>query len=73
MTPIEIGSLRPLVVPVPLPSAAPETAPEESVPYPTMGEVCSALWCEEEDGDDDDDDGDGTDRVCNVVRISMIC
>lgn len=65
--PVEIEDLRALVVPVRASaSSAPEMSPEgDPVPYPSMGEVSSAMWCEYDDdsdhgsGDDIDDGGRG--------------
>lgn len=59
--PIEIEDLRALVVPVRASASwAPEMSPEGGpAPYPSMGEVSSAMWCEY---DDDDDDDSGSDR-----------
>lgn len=52
--PIEVESLLTLVVPAPSSSAAPETSPEAPAQYPSMSEVLSSMWCEE-----DDEEGDG--------------
>lgn len=65
--------LRSLVVPVRASaSSAPEMSPEGGpVPYPSMGEVSSAMWCEYDDDSDRDsgeDSGDGGRRTSTVGR-----
>lgn len=53
--PIEVEDLSALVVPVRASaSSAPEMSPEDGpVPYPTMGEISSRMWCEYDEDDDD--------------------
>lgn len=60
-SPIDIEDLRALVVPVRASlSAAPEMSPEEEpLPYPSMSEVSSAMWCEYDNDDDSGDDNSG--------------
>ncbi|CAM9506772.1 unnamed protein product, partial [Laminaria digitata] len=65
-TPIEAESLLTLVVPAPSSKAAPETSPEAPVQYPSMGEVLSSMWCEEDD--DRDDANDGGSRLSTTSR-----
>lgn len=62
--PIEIEDLRALVVPVRASaSSAPEMSPEGGpAPYPSMGEVSSAMWCEYDDDSDGDIGEDGRDE-----------
>eukprot|EP00752_Nemacystus_decipiens_P007119 g6377.t1 len=75
--PIEVEDLRALVVPVrESSSSAPEMSPEGGpLPYPSMGEVSSAMWCEYDDDDSDHDgggdcgsDGGGGRRTASISR-----
>lgn len=38
------------------------------MPYPSMSEVTSVMWCEYDDDDDDDDDGGGDDEIDGAKR-----
>eukprot|EP00903_Cladosiphon_okamuranus_P005884 g5820.t1 len=69
---VKIEDLRALVVPVRASaSTAPEMSPEEGpAPYPSMGEVSSAMWCEYDEESDRDSGGDSGDYGRRTATVS---